>query len=298
MLIYFSIFCISFSIISTQSICSETVSSPQQIRLAYRINGITVSWTTSGMPNGANDSPNPTVLYGLSETSMTSQSTGLSTTYGTFWFHNVALINLQPSTIYYYMIMSTSSVTSSTIYSFRSVQDFSSSNPSFVVTILGDLGLNRSLSIPLTSPIADSSTCYCASQTIASLIEIQGETDWFLHLGDIAYADYSYLISNGSYEDILNEWQCQMQSITAKKAYMTLPGNHDVTCREPLISNFCPNMEQNFSAYLHRWYMPGDQTGGFQNMWYSFDYGQAHFIIIDTETDFPNAPSGHTLFSS
>ena len=83
-----------------------------------------------------------------------------------------------------------------------------------------------------------------------------------------------------------------MQSITAEKPYMTLPGNHDITCREPVISSFCPNMEQNFGAYLHRWYMAGDEMGGFQNMRYSFDYGQVHFIILNTETDFPNAPSG------
>jgi hypothetical protein len=24
--------------------------------------------------------------------------------------------------------------------------------------------------------------------------------------------------------------------------------------------------------------------------WYSFEYGMAHIVMIDTETDFPNAP--------
>jgi hypothetical protein len=27
-------------------------------------------------------------------------------------------------------------------------------------------------------------------------------------------------------------------------------------------------------------------------MWYSFDYGMVHVVVINTETDFPNAPSG------
>jgi acid phosphatase type 7 len=33
--------------------------------------------------------------------------------------------------------------------------------------------------------------------------------------------------------------------------------------------------------------MPSDISGGKGNFWYSFDYGLAHFIILDTETDFP-----------
>jgi hypothetical protein len=36
--------------------------------------------------------------------------------------------------------------------------------------------------------------------------------------------------------------------------------------------------------------MPGKETGGVGNMWYSFDYGLAHFISFDGETDFANSP--------
>ncbi|CAF0737657.1 unnamed protein product [Adineta steineri] len=38
--------------------------------------------------------------------------------------------------------------------------------------------------------------------------------------------------------------------------------------------------------------MPGDESAGYKNMWYSFDYGMVHVVIINTETDFPDAPSG------
>lgn len=131
-------------IIASDFVCNELTRSPQQIRLAYRKSGVTVSWTTSGMPNTANDSPNPTVLYGLSPSELLNQSTGSSTTYGTHWFHNVAIIGLVPSTTYYYMISGTPYVTASANYSFRSAQDSSSTNQSFTVTILGDLGVNRS----------------------------------------------------------------------------------------------------------------------------------------------------------
>jgi acid phosphatase len=36
--------------------------------------------------------------------------------------------------------------------------------------------------------------------------------------------------------------------------------------------------------------MPGEETGGVGNFWYSFDYGLAHFVSIDGETDFANSP--------
>jgi acid phosphatase len=36
--------------------------------------------------------------------------------------------------------------------------------------------------------------------------------------------------------------------------------------------------------------MPDEETGGVGNFWYSFDYGLAHFVSIDGETDFANSP--------
>ena len=36
--------------------------------------------------------------------------------------------------------------------------------------------------------------------------------------------------------------------------------------------------------------MPGSETGGVSNFWYSFDYGLAHFISFNGETDYPNSP--------
>lgn len=36
--------------------------------------------------------------------------------------------------------------------------------------------------------------------------------------------------------------------------------------------------------------MPGEESGGVGNFWYSFDYGMAHFVSLDSETDYPNCP--------
>lgn len=36
--------------------------------------------------------------------------------------------------------------------------------------------------------------------------------------------------------------------------------------------------------------MPAASSGGLENFWYSFDHGMVHFVMFNTETDFPNAP--------
>lgn len=36
--------------------------------------------------------------------------------------------------------------------------------------------------------------------------------------------------------------------------------------------------------------MPGGESGGVSNFWYSFDYGLAHFISFNGETDYPSSP--------
>lgn len=36
--------------------------------------------------------------------------------------------------------------------------------------------------------------------------------------------------------------------------------------------------------------MPGAETGGASSFWYSFDYGLAHFISMDGETDYAFSP--------
>ena len=45
--------------------------------------------------------------------------------------------------------------------------------------------------------------------------------------------------------------------------------------------------------------MPAEESGSNTNMWTSFDYANAHFISIDTETDYPHAPEGvDTIFKA
>ncbi|KAK0386965.1 hypothetical protein NLU13_5278 [Sarocladium strictum] len=116
------------------------------------------------------------------------------------------------------------------------------------------------------------------------------------------------------YESNWDLWQQWMSDVTMKAPYMVLPGNHEATCAEfdggnntltaylnddksnstaaksGLTYYSCPPSQRNFTAFQHRFRMPGEETGGVGNFWYSFDYGLAHFVSIDGETDYPNSP--------
>ncbi|KAL4864099.1 hypothetical protein BDV12DRAFT_205933 [Aspergillus spectabilis] len=116
------------------------------------------------------------------------------------------------------------------------------------------------------------------------------------------------------YESNWDLWQQWMTNLTIKIPHMVMPGNHEAACAEfdgpgnvltaylnEDISNgtapaenltyySCPPSQRNFTAFQHRFRMPGPETGGVGNFWYSFDYGLAHFISMDGETDFANSP--------
>lgn len=116
------------------------------------------------------------------------------------------------------------------------------------------------------------------------------------------------------YESNWDLWQQWINGLTTKIPYMVLPGNHEASCAEfdgpnndmtaylnddksnssapasELTYYSCPPSQRNFTAYQHRFRMPGSESGGVGNFWYSFDYGLAHFVSLDGETDFPYSP--------
>jgi hypothetical protein len=257
---------------------------PDHIRVALRgPNGVTISWRTGGKL-GSNDTPNPQLEYSTSSTFENKVLSPIGTTanYDTSsFFHDVPLLGLLPSTKYYYRILaSPRCVLESDIHSFTTAPVAGSPNP-IKITLVGDLGDDNLLNLG------------GASRTMKGLRHAAKDTNFFVHAGDIAYADdYGLGVPFSFYEQSWNKWQKNMAELTANNIYMTGPGNHEVTC-VILGDIFCLNNNyKNFSAYLHRFRMPGDESGGYKNLWYSFDYGLVHYIIINTETDFPDAPSG------
>jgi len=197
---------------------------------------------------------------------MNGTATGSYTTYGTGYFSNVVLPDLQSHTQYYYQVTGSGRVPS--FITARSPGDTSA----FTYLMVGDMGLDNS------------------ANTMTAMSKNLPYVDFVHHVGDLSYADDWYLRLD-TYEGAWNKWQTLMDPITSARGYMVLPGNHEATCTEAT-PDICEQSTRNFTAYRNRFRMPWQETGGVENMWFSYNYGNMHFTNIDTETDFPHAPEG------
>ncbi|KAJ1552278.1 hypothetical protein HK405_011950, partial [Cladochytrium tenue] len=116
------------------------------------------------------------------------------------------------------------------------------------------------------------------------------------------------------YESSWDLWQQWLNNVSMRVPYMVLPGNHEASCAEfdgahyeltaylnnnqsnstasasGLTYYSCPPSQRNFTAFQNRFRMPGNESGGVGSFWYSFDYGLAHFVSLNGETDYPYSP--------
>ncbi len=65
-----------------------------------------------------------------------------------------------------------------------------------------------------------------------------------------------------------------------------IKSNHEYCSLDPLL--FFDT--KDFVVFNQRFRMPLNPASKNSNMYYSFDYGLAHFVIYSTETSFPGAP--------
>lgn len=255
----------------------------------------------------------PCVQYGTAANSLTSQACSSdSTTYPTSrtYSNAVTLTGLKPATTYYYKIVSTNS----TVDHFLSPRT-SGDKTAFNMDIVIDLGVygkdgfttKKRDTIPTVQPELNHST-------IGRLASTVNDYEFIIHPGDFAYADDWYLSGNldgkNAYEAILENFYDQLAPVAGRKAYMASPGNHEADCTE-VFPALCPQGQKNFTDFMIRF---GDsnptafastsknatavanakkaQALAKPPFWYSFEYGMAHVVMIDTETDFASAPDG------
>lgn len=257
----------------------------------------------------------PCVQYGTSSSHLASQACSPgSITYGTSrtWSNAVTITGLQPATTYYYKIVSTNSSIDHFL-SPRTAGDITAFNMDVVVD-LGVYGADgftttKRDTIPSIQPALQHST-------IGNLAKTVDDYEFVIHPGDFAYADDWYLkLGNlldgkNAYEAILEQFYAQLAPIAGRKAYMASPGNHEADCTEiNYTSGLCPQGQRNFTDFMNRFgrTMPAAFSSTSKNatasalaakakslsnppFWYSFEYGMAHIVMFNTETDFPDAP--------
>ena len=224
------------------------------------------------------------------------------------------LTGLTPATTYYYKIVSGNS----------SVEHFLSprtpgDKTAFSMDVVIDLGVygkdGYTTTKRDTGPVVEPELNHT---TIGALARTVDDYEIVIHPGDFAYADDWYLkfanLFDGkeAYQAILEQFYDQLAPVAGRKLYMASPGNHEADCSEiPYLLDLCPEGQKNFTDFMHRFEntMPSPFASSSTNttaqnlaaqarslanppFWYSFEYGMAHIVMINTETDFPNAPDG------
>jgi len=194
------------------------------------------------------------------------------------WDHHVKIGPLRPNTRYYYACGSEQEGFSQ---EFSFVSAAGPEKTSFKFAVWGDLATGKAGN---------------AEATFNFLRNNWNVTDFMWHVGDISYANNDFLhdLFGFHYEEIWRQFMNDMQPMASTHAYMVLPGNHEAECHSPacFLNKTKLEMLRNYTAYNSRFRMPSAESGGVANMWYSFNYANAHFISFDSETDFKNAP-GH-----
>jgi len=220
----------------------------------------------------------PFVTFGTSSGHYDSVVTGSSATYTIpprWWgqfngqIQNVLLTGLTPSTVYYYRVGAnfSGSPVWSAEFSFTAAPNPDPNRPTRFA-VYGDMG-----TVPLGFSVA--------KQIVSNMSTF--DFDAVMHVGDIAYAGVATNIpflnisSNDEWEFVWDIWFKEVQPYAAIRPYMAGVGNHE---------SF-----YNWTAFTHRFQMPGQQSGGNGNFWFSFDYGNVHFTSLSTEHTYsPGSP--------
>jgi len=175
------------------------------------------------------------------------------------------LNNLEPSVKYFYICGNHEGYWSQE-FSFRTPPiPENQQNSHFTFAVMGDMGTTIPMGWAVTDQMVD-----------------DNKIDHFnmvIHVGDIAYAGTG---SEWEFEEIWDIWEDQVQPLAANVPYMFAVGNHE--------------KYYNFTSYKTRFLMPGIQSGGNGNLWWSVNYGNVHFTFMSTEHPYdPGTPQHNWL---
>jgi hypothetical protein len=90
-----------------------------------------------------------------------------------------------------------------------------------------------------------------------------------VHVGDISYAGTG---STDEIAEIWDIWGAQVEPISSIVPYMTNVGNHEAY--------------YNYTVYRNRFRMPGPESGGLDNFWFSFNTGPIHWVSMSSQHDY------------
>ncbi|EFJ19833.1 hypothetical protein SELMODRAFT_177278 [Selaginella moellendorffii] len=269
---------------------------PEQIALAQGTDSSSmfVSWITGEFQVGQDVTPlNPSLIksvveYGIFK--LDHFAVGKASVYSQLYpykglnnytsgiIHHVKLQGLKPSTTYYYRCGDPFAKAMSPVYSFTTLP---AKGPYFYpkrIAIVGDLGLT-----------------YNTTSTICHLQ--RNKPDLNVFVGDLSYANLYVTNGTGSscykcafpetpihetYQPRWDYWgrQVYLQSLRSKVPTMVIEGNHEYELQA---------QNNTFVAYNARFAVPYRESGSPTKMYYSFNAGGAHFIMLGGYIDYSNS---------
>ncbi len=207
---------------------------------------VTVVWTTTA-------SGTSTVQYSvdLSYSAVVTATSRLANVsapapYDTYMVHSAHIAGLLPDTAYHYRIFTGgTNLLPAEDLTFRTAPD-PSANRAFTFLVVGDSGTGD----PAQTDLRDRM--------------LEQPADLILHAGDIAY-------SSGTYAQYETEVFAIYQALFARLPFFPTPGNHDYRTNHA-------------APYLDLFELPENAwRAGDKERYYSFDWGNVHFVALDTE---------------
>lgn len=93
--------------------------------------------------------------------------------------------------------------------------------------------------------------------------------DLFLLPGDLSYADY--------YQPYWDSFGNLVEPLASSRPFMVTQGNHEI--------EGIPLLIDSFKAYNTRWKMPYEESGSDSNLYYSFEVGGVHVLMLGSYAD-------------
>ncbi|KAI4372799.1 hypothetical protein MLD38_010987 [Melastoma candidum] len=266
---------------------------PEQISLALSTaTSMWVSWVTGDAQIGKNVVPlDPSsvgseVWYGTESGKYTSKQKGVSVVYSQLYpfegllnytsgiIHHAKLEGLEPGKTYYFKCGDSSIPALSEESTFQTMPEPGPNAYPHRIALIGDLGLTSN----------SSSTIDHLSKNDPSLV---------LMVGDLAYANqyittadkgascYSCAFPNTpireTYQPRWDAWGRFMEPLTSKVPMMVIEGNHEI---EPQVDGI------TFMSYQTRFSVPSAESGCNSSLYYSFNAGGIHFIMLGAYADY------------
>ncbi|KAI5078234.1 hypothetical protein GOP47_0005905 [Adiantum capillus-veneris] len=266
---------------------------PEQIALALSSpDCLWVSWVTGDAQIGPEVAPlDPTTVasevhYGIQSGNLTWVSRGSAEVYSQRYpyegllnytsgiIHHVRLQGLAPDTKYYYTCGDSALSALSEERWFKTLPHPSPNNYPSRIAVAGDLGLT-----------------YNSSSTLDHIMT--NEPSLLLMIGDLSYANqylttgskgascYSCEFPNSptreTYQPHWDAWGRFMEPLVSTVPMMVIEGNHEI---ESQVENV------TFASYNARFAVPHQESGSGSKLYYSFDAGGIHFIMLGGYVDY------------